>query len=48
LFVISTVKSIKSFNRFVISFIRLFIIRKDTKLSLLIKKTLRHIIKRIV
>jgi hypothetical protein len=48
LFVISTVKSVKNFNKFVIFFVRLFIIKKDTKPFLLIKRALKHIIKRII
>jgi hypothetical protein len=48
LFIISVVRSVKSFDRFVIFFVRLSIIGRDTKPFLLIKKALRHIIKRIV
>jgi hypothetical protein len=43
LFITDIIRFIKSFNKFVIFFIRLFIIRKDTKPFLLIKKILRHI-----
>jgi hypothetical protein len=48
LFITSAIRFIKSSDEFVIFFVRLFIIRKDTKPFLLIKKTLRHIIKRII
>jgi hypothetical protein len=46
--VTGVVKSVKSFNRFVIFFVRLFITRRDIKPSLLIRRILRRVIKRIV
>jgi hypothetical protein len=48
LFIISVVGSIKSFDKFVIFFIRLFITEKDIKPSLLIKRALKRAIKRII
>jgi hypothetical protein len=48
LFVTGAVRSVKSFDKSDISFVRLSITRRDTKPSLLIKRALRHIIKRIV
>jgi hypothetical protein len=48
LFITGVIKSVKSFNKFNIFFIKLFIIRKDIKPFLLIEKALRRVIKRII
>jgi hypothetical protein len=48
LFVTGAVKSVKGSDRFAIFFVKLFIIKKDIKPFLLIRRALRHIIKRIV
>jgi hypothetical protein len=42
------IRFVKSFNKFSIFFIRLFITGKNTKPSLLIKRALRRVIKKII
>jgi hypothetical protein len=48
MFITNIDRSVKSFNKFIIFFVRLLIISKKPKTLLLIRKALRYIVKRII